>query len=396
MTKSVRSFSDEDLFSDGAFAPTRQPVQRASTMPGWCYTSPAWYEREIDRIFFREWLCVGRAEDIPRPGDYFAIEVVGEPLVIVRDQQGIIRAHSAVCRHRGTVVVSGSGNRKAFQCPYHNWTYALSGELVGTPGRPRPMREVEDFDRSQYGLVGVRLEQWGGFLFINFDSEALPLLDWLGDLPERVRNYRFEDMVVTQRSVYWADCNWKIYVENANEGYHVPTVHRSMDDPTRPRGWSFEEPRGPYEVQYVINSISVLGGLPEIEGLSEKERAGTYFIWVHPTFFLILAPSYLRYRLHFPEGPERVRLVETWCFPRSTVENPRFPEQVGPSYYERYAQINVEDVQLAPLVQGGVRARLYRRGRYACPDETVVHRCVNYVIDQVVGRQSSEGNGGKR
>jgi choline monooxygenase len=396
MTKSERSFGDQDLFVDSAFALTRQPVQWASTMPNWCYTSPVWYEREIDRIFFREWLCVGRAEDIPKPGDYFTAEIVGEPLVIVRDQQGTIHAHSAVCRHRGTVVVNGSGNCKAFQCPYHNWTYALSGELVGTPGRSRPMRDVEDFDRSQYGLIGVRLEQWGGFLFVNFHADAPPLSRWLGDLPERVRNYGFENMTVTQRSVYWADCNWKVYVENANEGYHVATVHRSMDDPTRPRQWSFEEPRGPYEAQYVVNSISALGGLPEIDGLSEKERAGTYFIWVHPTLFLILAPTYLRYRLHFPEGPERVRLVEAWCFPRSTVESSAFADQVGPAYYERYAQINIEDVELAPQVQRGLQARLYRRGRYACPDETVVHRCVNYVIDRVVEPHAGEGNGGLR
>lgn len=381
--KSPRT-AEQALFSEEMFVATRQPVERAFTMPGACYTSPEWYEREIENIFLREWICVGRAEEVPNAGDYFTVDVVGEPIVVVRDRDGLIYAHSAVCRHRGTNLVSGFGNCKAFRCPYHNWTYSLAGELLATPGHPDPMKETEDFSKSEYGLIGVRLEQWGGFVFVNFDSQAPSLGSWLGDLGSRVANYKLEEMALTQGADYVVDCNWKVYVENANEGYHIPAVHKSMKV-DGPRNWTYEESGGPYQVQYVVNSISELRGFPEMEGLSERELKGTYFIWVRPTLFLVLTPTYMRYRLHFPEGPERVRLVENWCFTQAIISRPDFQEKVERLYYEPYMEIAQQDLELAPLVQKGLRSRLYRRGRYACPEETMVHRSVTYVIERVLG-----------
>jgi choline monooxygenase len=363
----------------------RRPLRRASTLPASCYTSPEWYAQEVERIFLSEWICVGRNDQVQQRGDYYTVEVAGEPLLIVRDEHDVIRAHSAVCRHRGTVVADGVGNCRAFQCPYHNWTYALSGELLGTPGRPRPMDDVDGFDRAQYGLLPIRTDSWGGFIFVNIDGTAPDLHTWLGDLPERLKNYGLEDLRCTNRATYHVDCNWKVYLENAFESYHVATVHRKQVDPSQPpQAWTFEEPRGPYEAMYGVRSLATLGGLPVIEGLSPKEREGMYHVWVHPSLQLILTPNYVTYREYFPEGPERLRLSNNWCFPMATVTHPDFEERVGPAYYARYAEIIDEDVGISPVVQRGLRSRLYRPGRYS-PQEHIVHKIANYVVDRVLG-----------
>src|SRR5258706_14609857 len=122
-----------DLFAAAHYAGVRRPVEQASNLPPWCYTSEAFFAREVERIFRKEWNFVGRAERIPKPGDYFAVEIAGVPVLIVRGADDAVRAFSNICRHRGCIVARGEGNRGQFVCPYHAWTYALSGELVAAP-----------------------------------------------------------------------------------------------------------------------------------------------------------------------------------------------------------------------------------------------------------------------
>ena len=168
------------------------------------------------------WNFIGRADHIPNPGDYFALEMVGIPVIVVRDDAGRLRAFVNSCRHRGTVLVEGEGNCRAFKCPYHSWVYALDGELLGAP----EMQKTSNFDCAQYPLVPVRLESWAGFLFINFDPKAEPLASYLGDLPANLAGHTGSDLVCTRRKVYELNCNWKLFAENAKESYHIATVHR--------------------------------------------------------------------------------------------------------------------------------------------------------------------------
>src|SRR5687768_8127040 len=173
-----------DIFSPEHYRATRLPLHRASPLPGWCYTSPEWHQREIETLFRRDWLCLGRAEQIPNPGDFFSIEVIGQPLIVVRDEQGQVRVHSAICRHRGAIIAEGKkGKCRGFVCPYHSWTYALDGKLISTPGHPPPMAGAEGFKPSEHGLNAVRSDIWGGFIFATFNEKAESLKEWLGDLP---------------------------------------------------------------------------------------------------------------------------------------------------------------------------------------------------------------------
>lgn len=374
----------QSLFSPERYTATRRPLHQASPLPGWCYTSPEWYEKEIETIFLKDWLCVGRAEQIPAPGDFFSIELVGKPLIVVRDEGREIRAHSALCRHRGAIISESAGHCRTFVCPYHSWTYSLSGKLLGTPGTPPPMAGVEGFDKADYGLTPIRCETWGGFIFINFDEQAQPLHQWLGDLPQFLERYELENMQWTHRDVYDVDCNWKVWLENALENYHTPTIHRKHVEPGKPLNWTFEQPHGPWEALYSKRSVVAYSGLPPIPGLNEKEAGGLYHIWIQPSVQIILSSAYMKFRQYLPQGPDKLRLYENWTFPASTVDGPDFKEIVGAEYYEKYSEIVREDLGINPNIQKAMRSGSYKPGRYSL-EEHVVHRIAIRVIDRVVG-----------
>lgn len=374
----------DSIFSPEHYAASRLPLHQASPLPGWCYTSPEWYRKELDTMFRKDWLCVGRAEQVPKVGDYFSIEVIGQPLIVVRDDGNKVRVQSALCRHRGAIITEKAGHCRAFVCPYHSWTYNLSGKLMSTPGNPPPMAGVEGFRKEDHTLNQVRSELWGGFIFITFNDQAPPLRQWLGDLPDFLQGYDLESMVWTNKDVYEVDCNWKVWLENAFENYHVPTIHRDHYDPANPQNWVFERTHGPWEAMSSKRSIVAYSGLPQAPGLDGDKASALYHIWIQPSLQIILTSSYMKFRQYLPEGPEKLRLYENWTFPRSTVEMPNFSDIVGPDYYEKYSQVVREDIAINPNVQRAMRSGAYWPGRFSL-EEYVVHRIANRVLDSVIG-----------
>jgi choline monooxygenase len=382
-----------DLFALEHYAATRRPIREASTLPPYCYWAPEFYAREEERIFLREWLCVGRAEQVPNTGDFFTTEVCGRPLIIVREKGGGIRAHLNSCRHRGTAIAEGDGHCTAFHCPYHNWTYALSGELLGTP----EMEEARGFDKGQYGLLPVKLETWGGFLFVNFDPGSPPLWELLGELPELMKNYKVEEMVCTRRQTYEVRCNWKVYVENAMEEYHTPTVHKSVYTDRVPlESWVVEETRGLYEILYTETqgSLALLGdeGFPPIPGLSPKELVGSYIPYVYPSLVFLISPDTMFYVIVGPKGPEHSTISMGNCFPASTVARPDF-EAMAKRYYNRTSTTLPQDNNACEWQQRGIRAPGAQPGRYSVREQ-LVHHIANYVLDRVLGPASIDSSGG--
>ena len=370
------------MFSPSAYANIRKPLNEASALPWWCYASDEWHEREVERIFRREWLCVGRVDQVPKPGDFFSIPLLSRPLVVARDQNNNVNVLSAVCRHRGAVITESDGRCKQFVCPYHNWTYALNGELVKTPGAPA-MDESAGFDRSKHGLHALRTEFWGGFIFINFDAHAKPLLESLGTLPKFLENYRLEQMQFVRRDIYEVDCNWKVWLENAFENYHVPHIHRKHVDPSKPQNWEFEETDGRWEAMYSRRSIVAHTGLPTLQGLSEREAAGLFHVWVAPSLHLVLTASFARYLLYLPEGPNRFRLMVNWTFPKAAIEQPDFEQIVKRDYWDKFAEIFKEDHRIATNVQRGMKSSVFTPGRLSV-EEFIVHKIANYVVDRAV------------
>ncbi len=177
--------STSSIFDPQLYRRVRQPTLAAEGLPPWCYTSQAFYDREVERIFRTEWNFVGRADEIAKPGDFKVFDLVGESVIVLRDQAGGLRAFANTCRHRGTRLLDGTGNCKSIACPYHAWVYALDGRLIASLG----MEATLDFDAAEHGLLPVRLEEWDGFLFVSF-ADGETLADYLGDLPKRFRAER--------------------------------------------------------------------------------------------------------------------------------------------------------------------------------------------------------------
>ena len=166
-------------------------VSHAVTLPPEIYTSDEFLSFETEALYMKEWLCVGRAERIADAGDWFTVDLVDEPLIITRDKQGTVRALSAVCQHRAMQVCEGEGNSTTFKCPYHHWNYALDGRLLGAPA----MERTEDFDKSECGLPQLRVEEWLGFVFVNFDPDAAPLGPTLSRYEPFLANYDLANAV---------------------------------------------------------------------------------------------------------------------------------------------------------------------------------------------------------
>ena len=158
--------ADAEIFDPRHYAAVRWPLLEAETLPPWCYTSEAFYRREVERIFRKAGTSSATSRQVANPGDYFALTFAGVPVIILRDLSGTLRAFANTCRHRGSALLEGSGNCRAIVCPYHSWTYALDGALRAAP----EMQQTLDFDAADTGLIPLRLDTWGGFLFLCFDA----------------------------------------------------------------------------------------------------------------------------------------------------------------------------------------------------------------------------------
>jgi phenylpropionate dioxygenase-like ring-hydroxylating dioxygenase large terminal subunit len=381
-----------DIFDPSLYESVRRPPLEAETLPPWAYTSQEFYDREVDRIFMKVWNFVGRADHIPDPGDYFTLDFVGVPIVIVRDGAGRVRAFVNSCRHRGSILVDGEGRCRAFKCPYHSWVYSLEGELLGAPEMDRTVA----FDPARYPLMPIRLETWAGFLFVNFDPNAEPLTSYLGDLPDNLAGHTGADLVCVRRKVYALKCNWKLFAENAKESYHIATVHRKTINQyasTEIAKYDAVAVRGQYAMSYAQHpgtSMALLkgdAGFPVMETLVGRAREGTFSPFIFPSTYIAATIDTVWYLELHPQGPDRTILVHGACFPRTVVARPDFDEVVK-NYYKRWDITIEEDNAISEMQQRGVSSPISSQGRF-CFRESVVHQIDNWVLDRVLGTPSA-------
>ncbi len=372
-----------DPLSAHHFANMRLPLLEASTLPPWAYTSTGFYGGEVRQIFGTSWNFIGRADQLREPGSYLTLDFAGVPLAVVRDKDGTIRAFANTCRHRGARLLSGEGTTRDIRCPYHSWNYSLAGALRIAP----EMDQTVGFERADFGLREFRLEAWGGFLFVCFDPAAPPLLEFLGDLPALLAPYGLDDMVTVRRKEWDIACNWKIYVENAMESYHVPTVHaqtiqrqkRSITPPLIGKGqWC-----GLYTAHTGTRALETGDtGFPYIPTLTGASAAGTYYILIYPSTMLALTFDCLWWLEIHPRGPQAMHLVSGACFPRATVARDDFAE-VSQRYYRRWDKSIPEDNVISEIQQHGISSPFAQMGRLSHM-EPLVHTFANWVLDRVV------------
>lgn len=353
-------------------------VSSATTLPAELYTSPDVAEFEREALFTHEWLCVGREERIPHIGDWFTVTLCDEPVIVTRDKDGAVRALSAVCQHRAMQVCDGSGNTRTFKCPYHHWTYALDGRLLGAPA----MERTEDFDKSDFALPQLAVECWQGFVFVNFDAGAAPLAPTLSRYEPYLTNYHLDDAVCpgtfTLRDLPW---NWKVMFENFNDGYHANRLHQYVQDFCPSNMSSF-----PVPWDDASNVIFRTGGYTHIDGgfnathrtimpvfpdLTDEERSRSTFALIPPSLCFGTAPDQCFFFLVRPKGPETIDVEIGYIFHASAMDDPLFEHKL--KLTDVGVQVFVEQDQDATTkVQRGLRSRFAPRGRYSWQEESHV------------------------
>jgi phenylpropionate dioxygenase-like ring-hydroxylating dioxygenase large terminal subunit len=250
------------------------------------------------------------------------------------------------------------------------------------------MEQAAGFDPGRYGLVPIRLETWAGFIFVNFSARAPGLADYLGDLPEKLESYRLDDMVVVRRKAFDMACNWKLFVENAMEELHIPTVHLKTIQQNTPMETHAPEPAGG---QYCAlfstheGSMALLKGdqgFPTIPSRRGKAATGTYFVMVYPSTMLGVTSDCMWYLELRPLGPTSTRLIHGACFPTSTVARHDFTA-VAARYFKRWDTTAGEDIAASERQQRGLQSPFSARGRFS-HHEVLVHEIDNWVVDRVL------------
>ena len=352
-------------------------IESAHTLASNFYTDPSILDAEKSRIFRRTWQLVGTlaqpcgesngaSRTISDPETFFTVDVVGEPVVIVRDKQCTLRAFSNVCRHRAGPVAQGCGSKNVLRCGYHGWTYTLDGRLIGTPD----IDGVEFFDRSAMGMVPLRCETWEQFIFVNFDPNAEPLSAFLGKIPEQSRGFQFESLQFVERRDYVIDCNWKVYVDNYLEGYHIPIAH-----PGLMREIDYSQYRTDTYRYYSQQFAPIRASKPEdAAGRAYAPGAGlpneALYFWVFPNLMLNIYPDNLSTNLIVPLSHDKTLTIFEWFFQDAHSEKVRERIQRAISFSDEVQQ---EDIELCRQVQRGLNSSTYSRGRYSVKRENGVY-----------------------
>ncbi len=336
----------------------------ASTPPAAWYTQQRVLESEQRKVFARTWQLVGRVENVERAGQFFTATVANEPIIVARGTDGRLRAFSNVCRHRAGPVAEGCGERKSFQCGYHGWTYALDGRLTGTP----EFEGVGDWKKEDHGLPQFKVETWGALVFVNLDPHCAPLAETLEDIPARTGERKdWARMRLAARKDWEIECNWKVYVDNYLEGYHIPTVHPGLNrelDYTR----YLTETKRFYSIQHAPLRRTATR-LPAVDA-SNGDDDGAQFFWVFPNLMLNVYADNYSTNVILPLGAERTLTVFEWYFrdPDTTTT-----QDIVKRTIEFSDEIQLEDIRICEAVQRGLRSRTYTQGRYSVKRENGVH-----------------------
>ena len=351
------------------------PLDEALALPAQAYTSQEFFELEMEYVFRREWVCVGRDDEIAEPGSFFTHDLFGEPLVIVRGHDGEIRALSSVCRHRNHMVVEGSGKVSNFVCPYHRWTYHLDGALKGAPYMERNRR----FAKDECRLPEFPLEIWEGFLFVNLDRDAPPLAPRLRTLQDDAANVRYGDHVTTSVYDHVWECNWKVGWETSVETYHHMGLHRETAEPVMPTSTievgdveSTDDAWCYHRTEIIPAVLKSLETNKTNEQLTEEERSHSVVYSVWPAFCLMKWPFQGSWLTFHPIDAHRTRVRAGICLHKDDVEGVDI-EKLGESQRPGMDRINTEDQVAAELVMRGLHSQSAARGPLSWMEAGIYH-----------------------
>jgi len=318
-------------------------------LPGSLYTSPEFLALEIEQLFYRKWVNVGHVSEWLKYGDYRTIDIVDKPLLVVRDQSDKIKAFSNVCRHRGAILASGNGNARAFTCPYHAWTYDVSGNLLAAPF-------IEKDRISDICLPEYKVETWQGLVFVSLDDHAEPLSPTLARLEERIAAYNLASYVVIQRKEIEFACNWKILVENFCESYHLFAVHKNTLEPYSPTKTTQVLEGGDAFNHHTMLRSSNKVTEEELNRLPGKLAELGNLICIYPCLAFSINSTTALWLSIQPAGPDKLRATMQIALLPDAGNN--VTEEFATSVRESTAEFMAEDKNIVELVQRGLAANV--------------------------------------
>ena len=328
------------------------------SLPGWTYWDADYFKVEMERVIRPSWQIVCHDSDMPNPGDWRTLELLGESILVIRGQDGAARAFANVCRHRGSRLVDGhEGCAKRLTCPYHAWTYATDGRLVALPHR----EDYRGFDAAEWGLIPVELERWRGFLFVRLESGGPSVAAMMAPYETEIAPHRFEELRALGRiTMRPRDVNWKNVADNYSDGLHIDVAHPGL---TRLFGKSYAIEAGAH-----VDRMS--GALREQPSSNLSERAYQHFLpagagrtWLYfklwPNVAFDIYPDQVDFMHFVPVSPTRTMIREiSYALPddRREMKAARYLN------WRINRQVNAEDTALIRRVQQGMGSSLYRPG----------------------------------
>lgn len=368
-------------------------AQPVIALPAAVFTSPEFFDFEMNAVWRREWFCVGHVNEIPNSGDYYTIQVGNDPLIVVRDRDGQVQVLANVCQHRGMILAEGRGNVRRLRCPLHAWTYDLSGKLVSAPGVTDTGSEAEKEAAAKICLPRIRTEVWEGFIFIAFNEELPPVNERLGKLSEQLRNYEMASLFPADPlDLKEFDWNWKIFND---ECYHCMYLHSSS------WGDMYELVRGstPNEqvefndlekgiVSYNLCSSHVDAAptytksiiQPPLPGLTEEQRKQLSYITVAPNLLIVAMPDKVKYFLWLPVGAQKSLYAVSWMYPKTTLARDDFREKYDREVKDLWPVME-EDLWAWRSCQKGYNSSFSARGPLATEEE-VIKRLQTWLVQK--------------
>lgn len=355
------------------FKPTVEAYEAgARTMPRETYTSDTVLREEQARIFGTTWVCVGREADVAAPGEYFLADVANESLIVVRDREGVLRAHYNVCRHRGTRICTAASGKfgETIQCAYHAWTYRLDGRLTGAPH----MAEVPGFTMSDYPLHQAAIATWEGLIFVSLARDPQPFATFIAPMVGRVSRYGLPALRTVRRIDYDVNANWKLILQNYSECLHCPTIHPELSTKLPYTSGANDLTEGAFlggymEIRSPNQSATMSGracGLP-LGNLPETDRTRAYYYTLFPAAMISLHPDYAVFYTVRPVAADRSLVRCEWLVHPDSPSSPGYNIADAEEFWDR---TNRQDWDICERSQAGVSSRAYAPGPYS-PRESI-------------------------
>jgi len=340
------------------------PLEEAHTLPAACYTDPRVFELEQATTFSRSWQLVARADQVAEPGRYVTAEVAGEPVVVVRGADGLLRAFFNVCRHHAAAVMTEpEGSAPHLRCPYHGWTYGLDGALRGTPD----FGGVCNFDKGKSGLQPVDVDEWEGFVLVRLERGGQRFAELMGaQLVGEISRLELGTLSFMERRRYTLECNWKVFVDNyLDGGYHVPHLHQGLDSVLDYKAYTIEN--GP---RHCLQSSPLVAASaePEVAAVRRGERALYY--WLYPNTMINWYQGTMDVNIVRPLSASRTEVLFDFYFADVASQEARERNRASIAVGQR---IQDEDVAICASVQRGLRSRAYDTGRLSVRREAGEH-----------------------